>query len=78
MPKTDKLYPKLREMVGEAYVIHDPDKLKAYALDGKKPKIVIFPETIDEVSKVVGYANQQHFTVVPRGNGTKMGMGGIP
>jgi glycolate oxidase FAD binding subunit len=78
MPKTDKLYPKLKDMVGEAYVIGDPDKLKAYALDGKKPKIVIFPETIDEVSKVVAYANQQHFTVVPRGNGTKMGMGGIP
>jgi glycolate oxidase FAD binding subunit len=33
---------------------------------------------MDEVSKVVAYANQGHFTIVPRGNGTKMGMGGIP
>jgi len=78
MPKKDKLIPSLKEIVGEAYVVQDPDKLKACALDGKKPKIVVSPGTIDEVSKVVAYANQQHFTVVPRGNGTKMGMGRIP
>jgi FAD/FMN-containing dehydrogenase len=78
MPKTDKLFPKLKEIVGEAYVAQDPDKLKAYALDGKKPKIVVSPGTIDEVSKVVAYANQQHLTIIPRGNGTKIEMGRIP
>jgi glycolate oxidase FAD binding subunit len=78
MSKTDKLYPKLKEMVGEAHLVQGPDKLRAYALDGKKPKILVSPGTIDEVSKVVAFANQQHFTVVPRGNGTKMGMGRIP
>jgi glycolate oxidase FAD binding subunit len=78
MPKTDKLFSKLKEMVGEAHVIQDPDRLKAYALDGKKPKVIVSPRTTDEVSKVVVYANQQHFTILPMGNGTKMGMGGIP
>ncbi|MGZ3524609.1 MAG: FAD-binding oxidoreductase [Thermodesulfobacteriota bacterium] len=78
MPKTDKLIPRLKEIVGESHIIHDPDKLKAYALDGKKPKIAVFPETIDQVSKVVAYANQEHLAIIPRGNGTKMGMGGIP
>ncbi len=47
-------------------------------LDGKKPKVIVFPGTIDEVSKIVAHANQRHLTIVPRGNGTKMGMGGIP
>jgi glycolate oxidase FAD binding subunit len=78
MPKFDKLFSKLKEIVGETYVIQDPDKLKAYAIDGKKPKVVVSPGTIDEVSKVVAHANQQHLTLIPRGNGTKMGMGGIP
>ena len=77
MPKTDRL-PKLKEIVGEPHVIHDPDQLKAYALDGKKPKVIVSPETIDQVSKLVAYANQQHLAIIPRGNGTKMGMGGIP
>jgi glycolate dehydrogenase FAD-binding subunit len=78
MPKTDKLFIKLREMVGETHVTQDPDKLKAYAIDGKKPKVVVTPGTIDEVSKVVAYASQEHRAIVPRGNGTKMEMGGIP
>jgi len=74
----DKVLPKLREIVGEPHVLHDPDKLKAYALDGKKPKAIVSPETIDQVSKVVAYADEQHLTIIPRGNGTKMGIGGIP
>jgi glycolate oxidase FAD binding subunit len=78
MPKTDRLFIRLREMVGEAYVIQDPDKLKAYAVDGKKPKVVVAPGTIDEVSKVVAYASQEHLAIVPRGNGSKLEMGGIP
>jgi glycolate dehydrogenase FAD-binding subunit len=78
MSKIDKLIPRLREIVGETHVIQDPEKLKAYAIDGKKPKVVVSPRTIDEVSKVVAHANQQHLSIIPRGNGTKMGMGGIP
>ena len=78
MPKTDKLIARLNEIVGEAYVIQDPDQLKAYAIDGKKPKVVVTPGTIDEVSRVVAYASQEHRAIVPRGNGSKMKMGGIP
>jgi glycolate oxidase FAD binding subunit len=68
----------LREIVGESHIIRDPDQLKAYVLDGKRPKSVVTPGTMDEVSKVVAYASQEHLAIVPRGNGTKMEMGGIP
>jgi glycolate oxidase FAD binding subunit len=78
MPKTDGLFIRLKEMIGEAHVIQDPDQLKAYAIDGKKPKVVVTPATIDEVSRVVAYASQEHRAIVPRGNGSKMKMGGIP
>jgi len=78
MPKLDKPFVSLREIVGEAYVTQDPDKLRAYAIDGKKPKAVVTPGTTDEISKIVAYANQEHRAIVPRGNGTKMEMGGIP
>ena len=78
MPKTDRLFSKLKEMIGEAYVVQDPDKLKAYAVDGKKPRVIVTPGMIDEVSKIVAHANQQHLTIIPRGNGTKMGIGGVP
>src|SRR4030043_117995 len=78
MPKTDKLFSILKEIVGEAHMIQDPDKLKAYAIDGKKPKAVASPGTIDEISKIIAHASQQHLIIIPVGNGTKMGMGGIP
>jgi glycolate oxidase FAD binding subunit len=78
MPKIDRLISGQKEIVGEPNVIHDPDQLKAYALDGKRPKVIVSPETIDQVSKVVAYANQRQLAILPRGNGTKMGMGGIP
>ena len=69
---------KLKEIVGEAHIINDPDQLKTYSLIGKKPKVVVFPGTISEVSKVVAYANEQSLTLLPMGNGTKIGVGGIP
>jgi len=78
MPRTNKMVSPLKEIVGESHIIQDPDKLKAYAIDGKKPQAIVSPGTVDEVSKVVAHANQQHLVIIPRGNGTKMGMGGIP
>ncbi|MEW6375224.1 MAG: FAD-binding oxidoreductase [Thermodesulfobacteriota bacterium] len=78
MSKADKLVSRLKEIAGEANLIKDPDKLKVYGLDGKKPKVVVSPGTIDEVSRIVGHAHQEHLSIIPRGNGTKMGMGGIP
>ena len=78
MSKMEKLIPRLKEIVGEANLIQDPDKLKACAVDGKRPKAILSPGTINEVSKVVAYANEQSLTILPMGNGTKMGMGGIP
>ena len=78
MPKRDKVFSKLKEIVEEAYAIQDPDRLKSSALDGKKPKMIVSPKTIEEVAKIVSYANEQNLTIVPMGNGTKMGMGRIP
>ena len=78
MPNMDQLVSRLKEISGEAHVLKDPDKLKAYALNGSCPKAFVAPGTIDEVSKIIAYANREHVTIFPRGNGTKMGIGGIP
>jgi glycolate oxidase FAD binding subunit len=78
MPKADKFVSRLQEIAGKAAVIQDRDKLEAYALDGKRPKVIVSPRTMDEVSKVIAYANQQRMAVIPMGNGTKIGIGGVP
>jgi glycolate oxidase FAD binding subunit len=78
MSNNDKLALKLREIVGEANVIEDPEKLKSLAVEGVIPRVLVSPGTIDETSKVVAYACAEKLAVIPIGNGTKMGLGGIP
>jgi glycolate oxidase FAD binding subunit len=78
MPKIEKLIPRLKEIVGKDNIVKDPDKLKAFAIDGKKTKVILSPSTIDEISKIVVYANEQNLSIIPMGNGSKMGIGGIP
>ncbi|MDP1990099.1 MAG: FAD-binding oxidoreductase [Syntrophales bacterium] len=78
MSNSNQLASALKEMVGEANVIQDPDRIKAYAVDGMAPKAVVSPGSVEEVSKLLAYANSEKLAVVPRGNGTKMAQGGVP
>ncbi len=78
MVRTDQLISRLKEVAEKATFIKDRRKLEAYALDGKRPKVIVSPRSMDEVSKIIAYANEQHLAVIPMGNGTKIGMGGIP
>jgi glycolate oxidase FAD binding subunit len=78
MSSENQLVFALKERVGEANVIQDPDRIKAYAVDGMMPKAVVSPGSVEEVSKLLAYANSEKLAVVPRGNGTKMAQGGVP
>src|SRR5512143_1042641 len=78
MADTEKVVSMLEQMVGKSNVVRDPEGLKAHALDGKVPRAVVFPGTIEEVSKILAYANREKLAILPKGNGTKMGMGAPP
>ncbi len=78
MSNNEKLASKLREIVGEANVITDPEKLKALAVDGLTPQAMVSPGTMEETSKVVAWACAEKLAVIPMGGGTKMALGGIP
>lgn len=78
MSNVNQLASALKQMIGEANVIQDPDRIKAYAVDGMTPKAVVSPGSVEEVSKLLAYASSEKLAVVPRGNGTKMAQGGVP
>ena len=78
MPNPGRLFSALTGIVGESGVIRDPDRLEAYAVDGRAPKAVVRPGTEGEVAGVVRYANAERLAIVPRGNGGMMACGGIP
>jgi glycolate oxidase len=64
-------------------VIHDEDELRAYESDGltayrQPPLTVVLPETVEQVSRVLAYCNENGVKVVPRGAGTSLSGGALP
>lgn len=62
-------------IVGEDHLSTKPD---CYSVDGKRPDIVVFPETIEEVSQIMRVASRESLSVIPWGGGTKIGFGREP
>src|SRR6266566_4325288 len=58
--------------------ISDPDELRNYTVDGMLPRFAIIPETVEQVSHAVALANQQGLTLITRGGGSRLNLGGIP
>lgn len=77
-PVTLDLSAALADIVGAEHVRHDPDELARYAVDGIVPQAVVSPASPEEVSQVLALADGIGAGVIPRGRGTKMGLGAIP
>jgi len=78
MPVSDRLVSALKGIVEASSVVEDPVRLRACAVDGVVPTVVVQPANAEEISGVVRYANAEKLTIVPRGGGSKMAWGGIP
>ena len=73
----------LRAIVPGEGVIGDDAELAAYECDGltayrQRPMIVVLPETVDQVSRVLAYCHREGLKVVPRGAGTSLSGGSLP
>ncbi len=77
MKVDERITGPLTEMVGSANLLCDGAALN-YGVDGFSPKWAIFPKTREEIRDIVGLCRKESLSIVPGGNGTKMGAGGIP
>lgn len=72
MKKIDFEY--LKKIVGPENITNNPVDLYAYSSDASvhqaMPQVVIRPKTIEEVQKIIRYANKNKVPVVPRGAGS--------
>ena len=50
----------------------------AFAVDDMIPQCVLFPETVDDLSRCLIAADQANVAVMPVGNGTQLGCGNLP
>ncbi len=81
--KKDIIVKSLKKIINPEHVLDHQDELKPYETDGlsaykKKPLIVVFPETTQEVSEILKYCNEERIKVVPRGAGTGLSGGALP
>ncbi len=73
---------ELRAIVGDEDVIADPDRLLAYECDGlgiykHRPSAVVFPESTEEVARIVTVLGRHRIPFLARGAGTGLSGGAV-
>ncbi len=73
---------RLRQIVGEKWVLTSPEDLVCYGYDASyvqnRAGVVVLPESAQQTSEIVQLANQERIPLVARGTGTGMSGGSIP
>jgi glycolate oxidase subunit GlcD len=78
----DSLVKDLRAILGPGRVVSDAEELLVYECDGlthyrHRPRAVVFPDSTEEVSKVLKLLSRERVPLVPRGAGTGLSGGAL-
>src|SRR5437588_8180847 len=69
----------LREAIQPfAQVSSAVDTLRNYAVDGFLPRLVVTPDSVEQVAQIVALANQHDLALMARGGGSRTNLGAIP
>src|SRR3954463_13572416 len=72
---------QLRKIVGRDAVLSEREDLMLYEYDGgvqrALPQAVVFPQTTEQVARIVKLAGKENVPIVPRGAGTGLSGGAI-
>lgn len=73
----------LTKVVGASNVSTEESELLINATDAMpgewhRPDVVVWPQNVEQVSKIVGYANQRRLPVTPRGAGSSLSGNVVP
>jgi len=91
MPKPDQatlsrraeIVADMRLIVPGEGVVDTVNEMRAFESDGltayrQLPLVVVLPETVAQVSRILKYCNERGIRVVPRGSGTSLSGGALP
>ena len=81
--KRREIVRRLRSIVPGEGVIDTAEQMRAYETDGltayrQVPLVVVLPETVEQVSRILDYCCRHSIKVVPRGAGTSLSGGALP
>ena len=68
----------VQHYVPAALVTSQADALRNYAVDGLLPRVVVAPETVEQVAQIVALTNQHDLSLLTRGGGSSITIGGLP
>lgn len=79
----DPLLIKLQSVLPESCIVADPVSMKPYECDGlsayrQLPRLVVLPETIEQICQVMKICREFNTPLVPRGAGTSLSGGAMP
>ena len=81
MAENSGLIAELKDVVGDSYVVHQPEDLLVFEYDGSAdrhlPQVVVLPASTEEVSGVVKAARRHGLAIIARGAGTGLSGGAI-
>ena len=83
LEKRSRIVADLQKIVPGEGVICDQIEMRPYETDAltayrQLPLVVVLPETVDQVSRVLKYCHDNDVKVVPRGAGTSLSGGALP
>ena len=78
MNDIDGLIHELHRHLTTEQVLTDTHVLRDTSIDGLEPRLIVIPETIEQVSRVVALINQHNLTLLPCGGGIRMSVGVMP
>ena len=83
MQRRQQIVDDLKIIVPGEGVVDATNEMRAFETDGltayrQLPLVVVLPETVEQVSKVLKYCNENEIRVVPRGSGTSLSGGALP
>ena len=83
LDRRDRIVKALRSIVRGEGVIASQPRMRPYESDGLTayralPLVVVLPDTVDQVCRVLRYCHAEGIKVVPRGAGTSLSGGALP
>ena len=79
----NKIIKDIGKILKSENILDHKDEIKPYETDAltayrQTPLLVVLPETVQEVSKILRYCNDNKIKIVPRGAGTGLSGGSLP
>jgi glycolate oxidase len=83
LAKRDEIVAQLREIVPGEGVVDAAAGMRVFESDGltayrQMPMVVVLPQTVAQVSRILTYCSRENIRVVPRGSGTSLSGGALP